>query len=407
MSDNLKLKKLKRAILPKGFSVAGLHCGIKKSKQKDLGLVYSDYPCTCAGMFTANKVKAASLQVCVQQLKDTKEARAIIVNSGNANCFVGSRGKQDALAIIKTIANKLGIFKKGILIASTGVIGRPLPLERIRQAIPKLCGILHEGGLDDFADSILTTDTFRKIVCVKLRIKNKPIIITGIAKGAGMIYPRLEKKSRHATMLAFILTDVAIRKELFELALENAMEDSFNSISVDGCMSTNDTVLALANGVAKNTFIAKQDRYLDLFCSALSYICGILAKMIIVDAEGATKQIEIFINGARHKREAVSAANAVANSNLFKAAMFGENPNWGRIVAAIGAAGVAVDENRIDISFNRHKVFHKGKVYPCPKRALSSSMLLIDVNLNRGKATKSVITSDLTPKYVRINAAYN
>lgn len=402
------MKMSKNTIIPKGFKISGIHCGIKKSKRKDLGLVYSLLPCNAAGMFTSNKAQAASLKVCKEHLKN-KQSRALIVNSGNANCFVGSKGKRDAIDIVKALAKSLGVSARSILIASTGIIGKPLPLKIIKGAIPSLCCGLKKGRVKDFAESILTTDTFKKVASLKIKIKNKPVSIIGVAKGAGMIYPQLETSlSKHATMLVFILTDVAIKKLLLKSTLESAVDNSFNCISVDGCTSTNDTVLVLANGAAKNTPIVKRDKDYELFSKGLSYVCKVLSWMIVRDAEGATKQIEVLVKGAKSAKEAKLAAIAVANSNLFKTAMFGNNPNWGRVVAAIGAAGISIDENKLEIAFNSQRVFNKGKINPKFKNTLRSKKYTnVNIDLNSGSFEHIINTSDLTPAYVKINAGYN
>ncbi|MDD5006026.1 MAG: bifunctional glutamate N-acetyltransferase/amino-acid acetyltransferase ArgJ [Candidatus Omnitrophica bacterium] len=402
------MKILNKTILPQGFLASGIYCGVKRSKRKDLGLIYSEFASIAAGVFTSNEVKAASLKVCISQLKN-KESKAIIVNSGNANCFTGKKGIKDANSIIGFLAEELNIAKKSILIASTGIIGKPMPVDVIKNGIPKLSQELNKDGLKNFADSILTTDTFRKVCSVKINIGNKPVIISGVAKGAGMIYPHLEKAQKHATMLVFILTDAAIKKSLLQTALEYAVENSFNSISVDACTSTNDTVLLLANAAAGNKTIVKKNKDFAEFCKGLSYVCQSLSQTIIDDAEGASKKIEILVQGAKNEKEAKTAANAVANSDLFKTAMFGGNPNWGRIVAAIGAAGIPVDEDKLEISFNSHKIFNKGKINPLKNKKLLvvSKFIKVNINLNNGSSESKVYTCDLTPEYIKINAEYN
>lgn len=401
-------KKNKNTAVPKGFSLAGIHSGIKKSKKKDLGLVYSKIPASACGMFTANKVQAESLKVCRAHLKH-KYSRAVIVNSGNANCFTGKKGINDAIDIIKALARRLSLNNRSILIASTGIIGKHLPISRIKSAMPKLCKGLDKNRANDFASSILTTDTFKKIASLKIRIKNKTVTITGFAKGAGMIYPSLKVNSMHATMLAFIITDVAIKKDLLKSALINGVDNSFNCISVDRCMSTNDTVLVLANGAAVNVPIAKKGKDFNLFKAGLLKVCQQLSLMIVSDAEGATKVINISVKGAKSLSEAKKAADAVANSDLFKTAMFGGNPNWGRIVSAIGAAGLKLEQKKIEIYFNKKKILKKGKIYSLsPKNLLrKSKSIYVDIKLNKGEFNHTVITSDLTPNYVKINAEYN
>ncbi|MDD5355724.1 MAG: bifunctional glutamate N-acetyltransferase/amino-acid acetyltransferase ArgJ [Candidatus Omnitrophica bacterium] len=403
------MKVLKKIIIPQGFKAAGISCGIKRSGKKDLGLVYSQAPAVCAGVFTSNKVKAASLKVCIEQLKN-KEARVVIVNSGNANCFVGKRGVSDAKEIIAALAGEIGVAKQSVLIASTGIIGKPMPLEAVKRGIPKVCGELSKGGLNNFAQAILTTDTFKKAVSLKIKIGAKEITISGVAKGAGMIYPRLQKASpKHATMLVFILTDAAIKKSLLQEALEDSADKSFNCITVDACTSTNDTVLLLANGAAGNKPIIKKGKDYCAFSKGLIYVCETLSQMIIDDAEGATKKIEIVVQGAKSGAEAKSAANAVANSDLFKTAMFGGNPNWGRVVSAIGAAGINMKEEKVEICFNSQKVFNKGKISPLRNKNLLivSKVIKVNIDLNEGNSSSKVYSCDLTPEYIKINAEYN
>jgi glutamate N-acetyltransferase/amino-acid N-acetyltransferase len=396
-------------IIPQGFESSGIYSGIKRSKKKDLGLVYSQSPAVCAGVFTSNKVKAASLRVCIEQLK-SKTSKAVIVNSGNANCFVGKRGISDAKEIINTLAKELGVAKQSVLIASTGIIGRTMPLEVITQGIPKLCNNLNKSGLGDFAEAIMTTDTFKKVISLKIKVNGKSVVISGVAKGAGMIYPRLENPSqKHATMLVFILTDAAIKRSLLQEALENSVNKSFNCITIDACTSTNDTVLLLANGAAENKPIVKKGKDFSAFNKGLDYVCESLAQMIVDDGEGATKKIEILIQGAKNNKDAKIAANAVANSDLFKTAMFGGNPNWGRIVAAIGAAGIPINEEKLEIYFNSHRIFNKGRISPLNNKNLLvvSKLIKVKVNLNEGKFDSKVYTCDLTPEYIKINAEYN
>lgn len=403
------MHKVANTVLPKAFSASGLSCGIKKSSRKDLGLLYSQLPCDCAGIFTANEVKAAPLIVCMRQLRKAAHGRAVIVNSGNANCFVEG-GIEDALAVVNATAQELDVPAQSVFVASTGIIGKPLPVSKIIAALPALCEALatNKSSLNDFAQSILTTDTCKKIVSVRLKLKGKAVVITGFAKGAGMIYPQLQGESAHATMLVFIVTDANIQQQLLSSALAAAAENSFNRISIDGCMSTNDTVLVLANGAAGNARINKKDNNFKLFYQGLEQVCEILARKIVEDGEGATKLIEITIRNAKSSKEAKNAAKAVMNSDLFKTAMFGNNPNWGRIVAAIGAAGVALRPDKLTILFNERPVFDKGKLFAfSPEELKRSKTVYVDVNLYRGTFSHRVYTSDLTEDYIKINAAYN
>jgi glutamate N-acetyltransferase/amino-acid N-acetyltransferase len=374
----------KKAILPLGFTANGVACGIKKSSRLDLALFYSNTPAKASCEFTANKIQAAPIKINKRYLKNNRYFRAIIVNSGNANCFTGKPGLKDAEDITRRLAESLRIKKEGVLISSTGIIGRRLPLAKIKKAMPELVKGLSRKGIDKAKLAITTTDTFAKEVTVKFKIGKQVIVICGVAKGAGMIAPNL------ATMLVFILTDAGITQPALDKALRACADDSFNCITIDGCMSTNDSVILLANGAAKNYLIDK-DRYLNLFVHALNAVCLELAKMIVKDAEGATKFIRIKVKRAKDFREAKRLALGIANSNLFKTAMFGEDPNFGRIVAAVGASGIDVKEKDLKIDLS-----------PLNKKEIN-----VDVSINRGKSSAIVYTSDLTPEYIKINARYN
>jgi glutamate N-acetyltransferase/amino-acid N-acetyltransferase len=317
-------------------------------------------------------------------LKKNKCFRAIIVNSGNANCFTGDPGLRGASETAATLAKSLGIKKENVLVNSTGIIGRQLPLSKIKKAIPELVAGLSSQGIEKAKKAIMTTDTFAKEITLKFNIGRQVITLYGIAKGAGMIAPNM------ATMLAFIFSDVNITQGALNKALDICVEKSFNSITIDGCMSTNDTVGLLANGEAGNDLV-DTEKHFNLFAKALGVVCLELAKMIVKDAEGATKFIQIKVNGARDFCEARRIALTIANSNLFKTAMFGENPNFGRIAAAVGASGVEIKEKDLKI-----------KVSPLHKKDID-----IYVSINRGSASAVVYTSDLSPEYIKINAEYN
>lgn len=378
------MKLFRKAILPKGFKANAVASGIKKSAKLDLALLYSDLPAEAACKFTTNKIQAAHIKVDKKHLNNNKGYQAIIINSGNANCFTGQLGLRDAEEITKILAKFMGINKEGVLVASTGIIGRRLPLIKIRKAIPQLVTGLSKRGIDKAKKAIMTTDTLTKEVTTEINIGNRIVTICGIAKGAGMIAPNL------ATMLAFILTDAKITQGALNKALEISVDNSFNCITVDGCMSTNDTIILLANGKAGNPLIDR-GKYFNLFSKALNMICLELAKLIIKDAEGATKFIQINVMQARSLQEAKKIALSIANSNLFKTAMYGQNPNFGRIISSIGTSGVDVREKDLKV-----------KVSPLNKKDIN-----VDVSINRGNASSVVYTSDLTPEYIKINAEYN
>jgi len=378
------MKVYKKAILPIGFKANAIASGIKKSGKLDLGIFYSNIPAKAACKFTANKIQAAHIKIDKRHLELNKGYQALIVNSGNANCFTGRQGERDAEEIAKTLAKVLAIKKERVLIASTGIIGRRLPLAKIKEAIPKLIKGLSGNGIDKAKVAIMTTDKFAKEMTVKFRVGKRLITLCGIAKGAGMIAPNL------ATMLVFIMSDANITQGALNKALTISIDNSFNCITVDGCMSTNDTVCVLANGASRNNLIGT-DKYFKTFLKALHIVCLELAKMIINDAEGATKFIQIKVDKAGSVTEAKKVALSIANSNLFKAAMYGQNPNFGRIIAAVGSSGIDVKEKDIKIN-----------VSPLTKKDIN-----VEVSLNRGDSSAVVYTSDLTPEYIKINAEYN
>jgi len=378
------MKIYKQAILPKGFLASGLYCGIKKSKKPDLALFYSAIPAKSACLFTANKLPAAPLLLNKIYLKKTNFVQAIIVNSGNANCFTGFTGIKDAAETAISVADELDIKAESVLVNSTGIIGKRLPKDLIKKAVPTLIKGLSSKGIHQAKKAILTTDTFAKEVTVKFNLGQKEVTICGIAKGAGMIAPNM------ATMLCFIFTDADITSTALKAALKKCTDKTFNCITIDGCMSTNDSVMMLANAAAGNALIEK-GKAVDLFTQALNIVCLELAKMVVRDAEGGTKFIQIKVSTAKSEKEAKAAALAIANSNLFKTAVYGENPNFGRIAAAVGASGVAVKENSLKIKVS----------------SLKKKDIFVDVSLGQGNAGTVVYTSDLTPEYVKINAEYN
>jgi glutamate N-acetyltransferase/amino-acid N-acetyltransferase len=378
------VKIYKKAILPIDFSANGIACGIKKSGKLDLALLYSNVPAKASCQFTTNKIIAAPIRVNKKYLSSNQRFRAIMINSGNANAFTGIEGLRDAEEATESLAEALEVNKKSILTASTGIIGRRLPLLKIKEAIPGLAAGLSRDGIAKAKKAILTTDTFAKEISVKFNIGNKTVTICGIAKGSGMIAPSM------ATMLTFILTDANVTQQALDKALKISVEDSFNCITVDGCMSTNDTVMLLANGASQN-FLIDEKKNFNLFIKALKTVCLELAKSIVRDGEGASKFIQIHVDKAKDYQEAKKAALFIANSNLFKTAIYGENPNFGRIVAAIGASGINVKEEGLKI-----------KTSPLHKKEIS-----VYVSINRGNSQAVVYTSDLTPKYIKINAEYN
>lgn len=396
--------KLRHSVLPAGFKASGVCAHIKKSAKLDLALLYSERPCVAAGMFTTNMVKAAPVEACIKILNGNKPVRAIVANSGNANCMTGARGLRDALATTQVVASELALEPYEVLVSSTGIIGKFLPMENIVAAVPHLVSSLSQEKLKSAAEAIMTTDTFAKIVTSSIKIGGKKVSFAGIAKGAGMIAPNM----KHATMLAYVLTDAAISKKALDKAVAEGVSSSFNSITIDGCMSTNDSVVVLANAAAGNKFISVAGRDYKVFAKALKDVCLELAKMIVRDAEGATKFIEITVRGVKNGHEAKRLALSVANSNLFKCAMFGSDANWGRIAAALGAVDSGLVWQKMDITLNGQPVFRKGRPVIFKNVGLLKVHLIeVDVNLNNGKACERVYTCDLSYEYVRINAEYN
>ncbi|MCM8770364.1 MAG: bifunctional glutamate N-acetyltransferase/amino-acid acetyltransferase ArgJ [Candidatus Omnitrophica bacterium] len=379
------MKIYSKTHLPLGFKANGISAGIKKSGKPDLGLIFSEVKCRAAAVFTTNAFMAAPVRVSKDLLRRNKFFQGVIVNSGNANCFTGQSGLKNAWRMVEATSKMLDLKAKNIFVASTGIIGRQLPIEKILGALPRLVRGLSASGIDKFSQSIQTTDKFKKEISVKAYIKGKEITLCGVCKGAGMIFPHL------ATMLCFILTDLNIEKNALEKALRIAVADSFNSISIDGCQSTNDTVLILANGQAANRILTGKDRDYKKFLSMLKFVCLNLAKTIVKDGEGATKIIRIDVHHAKSKEEAKRVGFLIANSNLFKTAIYGEDPNWGRVVQAVGVSGLKIKERDLKINFS----------------ALDKKEVRLKVSLGRGNKSATVYTSDLTPAYIKINSQYN
>lgn len=367
----------------KGFKANGLYCGIKRSGKPDLSLIYSEKPVPTAGVFTKNSVKAAPVILCQEKLRNN-QAQAIIINSGNANCFTGKLGYLHAKRTAKVVADLMKIKENDVLVASTGIIGKPLPFEKIAKAAPELITGLSTKNGHLAAEGILTTDLSTKEIAVELTIAGQKVTIGGCAKGSGMIAPNM------ATMLAFITTDVAISPKLLKIALKNSIEASFNSITVDGCMSTNDMCIVMASGLAGNKAITKTGKDFKAFCAALQFVCTDLAKKIVRDGEGATKFIEVNVIGAKTYTQAKTIAMAIANSNLVKTAAYGSNPNWGRVAAAVGSLGLNVNEKTLKINFS----------------SFAKKDINITVGLDLGTEKTTVYTTDLSCEYVKINGKY-
>lgn len=388
---------------PKGFRAAATYCGIRKVK-KDIALIVSEKPATVAGVFTLNKTQAAPILVDKKQLQRTSFCSAVLVNSGNANACTGERGLNDAWKSVEVVARALQLPGEEVLVASTGVIGQYLPMEKILSGIEELTRRLDRSANKDVAEAIMTTDTFPKEVAVQFTLGNSVVSIGGVAKGSGMIAPHM------ATMLGFITTDIAIPQPLLAKALSAANNRSFNRITVDGDMSTNDMVLVLANGLAGNAPLSENSEEYQLFVAALEYVTIKLAKMIARDGEGATKLIEVMVKGASSEEEAVRAARAVANSNLVKTAIHGADANWGRILAAVGYSGIDFNPDNVEISFGDLAVLKKNyEIVLDEERArtlLLQESVTIVIDLHQGEQIARFWTCDLTKEYVHINASY-
>jgi len=387
-----------------GFLFSGISAGIKKDGKRDLGLIYSEVPAQVAGVFTTNAVKAAPVLLGMERMKRGL-CQALVVNSGNANACTGDKGVRDARRISLLAAKRLGIGEQLVFLSSTGVIGVPLPMNKIEVGIPKLIEDLSPDGWMRTVEAIMTTDTFPKVEVATCRIKGRSVKICGMVKGAGMIRPNM------ATLLSFLVTDANIKTSLLQQMLQRASEDSYNRITVDGETSTNDTVLLLANGKSAHPPLNRMDREGEIFQSMLSAVCRKLAMSVVRDGEGATKFIEILIRGGQSKEDAKLAAYAIAHSPLVKTAFFGMDANWGRILCALGHSGIQMNPNRIDVLFDKIPIVKNGmgvgrRMEEKASQVLKKKSFKVIVDLHQGKAEFSVFTTDLSIDYVKINASY-
>ena len=385
-----------------GFQTAGVICGLKKNGRKDLGLIYSEVPANVAAVFTQNRIQAAPVQLDRKRIT-RGVCRALIVNSGNANCCTGEQGMRDAMDMAGFAAAGVGVAEEDVLVSSTGVIGEPLPVEKIKIAMPALVDALHGEGIHDFAEAIMTTDSVPKVISRSGELDGKAFTVTGVAKGAGMIRPDM------ATMLCYVMTDIQASPVLLKEMLKTGVDLSLNRITVDGDTSTNDTVLLMANGLSGAE--VSNDKQRDVFQPVLDDVLISLAKWLIRDGEGATKLVEIVVTGAESDPDAREIADTVAHSNLFKTALFGEDANWGRILAAVGRAGVAVNPEKIDVRFGPVLMVQDGM--GCGKTAEEQATIIlkqtefdITIDLKLGKGHASVFTCDFSIDYVKINADY-
>ncbi len=393
-------KNNKGITFPKGFKAAALNCGIKKSAL-DLALIVSDNPATPAAVFTKNMCCAAPVILSKNHINSEK-TKAILVNSGNANAATGSQGYNDAVFCVEETAFRLKCEPTEILTNSTGIIGVPLPKEKIVSSLDKLIENLSYENGEAAAEAILTTDTFKKEFACEIELENKKIRIGGIAKGSGMIMPNM------ATMLGFITTDAKIEKKLLQEFLKKATNKTFNRISVDSDTSTNDSVMILANGSSEIEINSKNQ---NIFYEGLEIVCEELAKMIVKDGEGATKFVTVIAEGCKTETDADSIARSIANSPLVKTALYGGDPNWGRVLMAAGKSGVIFDQTKLDVYFNNVLIVRNGVKENADSKILkeifNKKNIEIKVNINLGGSKAKVWTCDLSHKYVDINIDYN
>jgi glutamate N-acetyltransferase/amino-acid N-acetyltransferase len=426
-----KLTEIPGSILaPQGFRAAGVFCDIKrigtgkgsdKGKKRDLALIVSYASATVAGMFTTNQACAAPVKVCVERMKKGR-ARAVVVNSGNANACTGKQGLQDALEMARFTEQALAIPLGSALVGSTGRIGVTLPMDNVRAGIIEAAALLGStpGHAAQAAEAIMTSDTRSKQVAVEFKVGGKPVRIGGICKGAGMIQPGMSATGKrpaatplHATMLSFITTDAAVEAKVLQAALREAVANSFNRITVDGDMSTNDTVLVLANGLARNRDFGLGTLDFGLFQAALGHVCLELAKMIVRDGEGVSRFVTVRVNGAKSFADADAAARAVANSPLVKTSWHGGDPNWGRIIAAVGYSPATIVEEKVDIGYSapgsREILWSlkRGQPTKTTFKALCAAVAPkefdLHINLNLGRAGALMYAADLTEDYVEFN----
>jgi glutamate N-acetyltransferase / amino-acid N-acetyltransferase len=385
-----------------GFKAAGVTAGIKPNGKPDMGLIVSEPPAAAAGVFTQNQIKAAPVLLDMERIQSGK-AQAIVVNAGNANCCTGEQGMADARRTAALVAAALGIAENLVMVSSTGVIGKAMPMDKVEAAVPGLVSRLSEDGVMAVATAMMTTDTVAKAISLQGDIDGKKFTLTGMIKGAGMIRPDV------ATMLCYLLTDAAVSPAFLKTALKAAAGRSFNRASIDGDTSTNDTVLLLANGVSGVHIETPAQK--EIFQTVLNDICLQLTKAMVRDGEGVGKLVEIVVKGALTDAEAFRVADTVGHSPLVKTAIFGEDANWGRIVGAVGRAGVPIEPEKIDIFFNDIQLLLKSRWCGAEAEARVSEVMRtpefsITIDLNMGAGTASLITCDFSVDYVKINANY-
>jgi glutamate N-acetyltransferase/amino-acid N-acetyltransferase len=387
-----------------GILAGGVAAGIKPSGKKDIALVYSSTPARMAAVFTSNQVKGAPVLVSMEHARGGA-AQAILASSGCSNVCTGERGIKDAREMTRQVADLLRIPAAHILIAATGVIGVPLPMDKIRAALPKLVKSLSPQGGRAAAEAIMTTDTRVKEAALRVDVNGRPVTMGGIAKGVGMIEPHM------ATMFCFIATDAVVARGALSSVVRRSVDRSFNRITVDSDQSTSDTVAVLANGLAENAPLEAGGRGLRQFSAALDALMGRLARMLVADGEGATKLVAITVRGAASRRDALTAARSVANSPLVKTAINGQDPNWGRIMMALGKSAARVEQEKVAIAFNDEKVVERGMLregvrLDRVREIMGGAEYEVIIDLGLGRSDERVWTCDLSEEYVRINGKY-
>lgn len=405
LTKESSIKKMEKGtiVTPAGFQASGMHTGVKR-KRNDLGMIYCDVPASAAALYTQNIIQAAPLHVTKESIAEEGKLQAVIVNSGNANACTGKQGKKDAYTMRRSTAEQLSLPEHTVAVSSTGVIGLDMPMDYIIPNIKNLHLAMDEKAAAAFNESILTTDTGSKSACHQTVIDGQTVTMAGSAKGSGMIEPNM------GTMLAFVTTDAAIESDMLHLALKEVTAKTFNCITVDGDTSTNDMVLTMASGKAENESLTPAHDDWETFTGLLQHTCEDLAKMIARDGEGATKLIEVEVNGANDDDEAVKAAKTIVGSSLVKTAVYGADPNWGRIIAAVGRSGVNADAGTIDVSLGSIPLMENSQPLAFSETEASDYLMnddiIITVNLNVGNGCGKAWGCDLTYDYVRINASY-
>ncbi len=408
MEHEVKLNELEGGITePLGFRATGVSCGLKEGGYKDIGLIISQTPCITACLFTKNSVKAAPVALDISRSGNL--ISAIIVNSGNANCLTGNTGNENALNMASRVEDLLSLEKGSVMVASTGVIGQKLIMNRVNYGIDRICSLIKtENNYKNFSSAIMTTDKKMKNCAYEFELNGRTIKIGGSAKGSGMIKPFLEEP--HATMLVFLTTDALITGDMLKLALKEAADLSFNRISVDNDTSTNDSVFLMSNGAAGNTLIESNNGNFKIFKQVLTKVCQMLARLIVKDGEGASKFINISVVNAERASDAEKAARAIGDSFLVKTALYGQNPNWGRIIAALGYSNARFEIQKLSLKINDLVIFENGDVNRANESLAAGELLSpeirITLDLGIGKKKYFLWTSDLTCDYVKINANY-